>query len=52
MEINAKAKLTELSNTMFALLIEKGLLEKHFVNDEMNESTYQLAILSDHRVVN
>jgi 1-acyl-sn-glycerol-3-phosphate acyltransferase len=42
MEINAKAKLTELSNTMFALLIEKGLLEKHFVNDEMNESTYQL----------
>jgi len=42
MEINAKAKLTELSNTMLALLIEKGLLEKHFVDDEMNESTYQL----------
>ena len=39
MEINTKAKLTELSKTMFALLVEKGLLEKQLVNDE---STYQL----------
>ncbi|WP_159817675.1 1-acyl-sn-glycerol-3-phosphate acyltransferase [Colwellia sp. 20A7] len=42
MEINTKAKLTELSNTMLALLIEKGLLEKHPVDAKNNESTYQL----------
>tara|TARA_R110002167_G_C12688240_1_gene652181 strand:- start:2334 stop:3227 length:894 start_codon:yes stop_codon:yes gene_type:complete len=42
MEINAKAKLAELSSTMLALLVEKGLLEKHPVNGNINESSYQL----------
>ena len=42
MEINAKAKLTELSSAMLTLLVEKGLLEKHPVNGNTNESSYQL----------
>lgn len=42
MEINAKAKLAELSSNMLALLIEKGLLEKSNVSGNTNESTYQL----------
>jgi hypothetical protein len=42
MEINAKAKLAELSNNMLTLLIEKGLLEKSNVSGNSNESTYQL----------
>ena len=42
MEIDAKAKLAELSSTMLALLIEKGLLEKNSVSGSTNESTYQL----------
>jgi len=40
MEINAKAKLAELSSHMLALLIEKGLLEKTV--GSTNESAYQL----------
>ena len=42
MEINAKAKLAELSSNMLALLIEKGLLEKTVVSGSSNESAYQL----------
>jgi len=42
MEINAKAKLAELSSNMLSLLIEKGLLEKNTVSGNTNESTYQL----------
>ena len=42
MEINAKAKLAELSSNMLTLLIEKGLLEKNRVSGNTNESTYQL----------
>jgi 1-acyl-sn-glycerol-3-phosphate acyltransferase len=42
MEINAKAKLAELSSNMLTLLVEKGLLEKHPVDAKNNESTYQL----------
>ncbi len=41
MEINAKAKLAELSNNMLTLLIEKGLLEKATANSN-NDATYQL----------
>jgi len=42
MEINAKAKLAELSSNMLTLLIEKGLLEKNNDRNNTNESTYQL----------
>ncbi len=42
MEINAKAKLAELSSSMLALLIEKGLLEKNTTRNNSSESTYQL----------
>jgi hypothetical protein len=42
MEINAKAKLAELSSNMLILLVDKGLLEKHPVDAINNESTYQL----------
>jgi 1-acyl-sn-glycerol-3-phosphate acyltransferase len=42
MEINAKAKVAELSSNMLALLIEKGLLEKQSKPGSANESTYQL----------
>jgi hypothetical protein len=41
MEISTKAKIAELSSTMLALLIEKGLLEKSNTNNS-NISTYQL----------
>ena len=42
MEINAKAKLAELSSNMLILLVDKGLLEKYPVDAINNESTYQL----------
>jgi len=42
MEIRAKAKLAELSNTMLTLLTEKGLLEQYKVSGSANETTYQL----------
>ncbi len=42
MEINAKAKLAELSSNMLSLLIDKGLLEKNIVSGSTTESTYQL----------
>lgn len=42
MEITAKAKVVELSSTMLAMLVDKGLLEKNTVNGNSNESTYQL----------
>lgn len=42
MEISAKTKLAELSNTMLTLLTEKGLLEKNKVSGIANEPTYQL----------
>lgn len=42
MEINAKAKLAELSSNMLTLLVDKGLLEKCSESDTTKESTYQL----------
>ncbi|MGV2870626.1 1-acyl-sn-glycerol-3-phosphate acyltransferase [Colwellia sp. E150_009] len=42
MEINAKAKLAELSSTMLTLLIDKGLLEKIECPNRLSESKYQL----------
>jgi hypothetical protein len=42
MEINAKARLAELSSNMLTLLIEKGLLEKSNVNKDNGDPTYQL----------
>jgi len=42
MEINAKAKLAELSSNMLTLLIDKGLLEKNHTRSSASESTYQL----------
>lgn len=41
MEIGTKAKISELSNTMLTLLIEKGLLEKSNTSNS-NITTYQL----------
>jgi len=42
MEINAKAKLAELSNNMLTLLINKGLLEKTTITPDNDDTTYQL----------
>jgi len=42
MEISAKTKLAELSSTMLTLLVEKGLLEKSYVNKGNGDATYQL----------
>lgn len=42
MEINTKAKLAELSSSMLALLVDKGLLEKCGACIQSKESTYQL----------
>jgi len=42
MEISAKAKIGELSNTMFDFLIEKGLIEQGFL--ERAEITYRLTL--------
>jgi hypothetical protein len=42
MEISSKAKMGELSNTMFDFLIEKGLVEQGFL--ERAEITYQLTL--------
>lgn len=42
MEINTKAKLAELSSSMLAILIEKGLLEKSKVKKDNGDATYQL----------
>lgn len=41
-DINAKAKLGELSTTMLDYLIDKGLLEKSLHNDKNGEVAYQL----------
>ena len=42
MEISAKAKMGEISNTMFDFLIEKGLVEQGFL--ERAETTYRLTL--------
>lgn len=42
MEINTKAKLAELSNTMLSILVDKGLLERCEDCLQSKESTYQL----------
>lgn len=41
-EIKTKAKLSELSHTTLALMIEKGLLEKTTNSNNKNSSTFQL----------
>ncbi len=42
MEINAKAKLAELSSNMLTLLIDKGLLEKSVEHSKNDAAAYQL----------